>query len=228
MERVNDGVYRIGGYSNAYLIDGDMGVTLVDTGMPKNLDAITSQLVEIGRSLVDITTVVITHGHVDHYGSAAAVVRESNARVVVSVGDSAVVRGETEPTYPPFMEKFSFLKPVLNLAPKPEGVHVDEEVTGNDRLGLVSDLSAVQTPGHTPGHMSLLLDRNGGILFVGDAALSDKSGAVKRGFMNIAEPTFDSSLRRIAKLEFETAYFGHSRPIRSDAAGAFRRFVDAL
>lgn len=216
------------GYSNAYIVDGDEGVTLIDTGMPKNLDSLTKRLAGMGRSVDDITTVVITHGHVDHFGSAAAVVEESRAKVVASAIDAPVVRGEKKATDPPFMDRFRFLKPILRLAPTPEGVPVAEEVSGDQAIGLVSDLRAIQTPGHTPGHMSLLLDRGEGILFVGDAAVSDRSGSVKRGFMNLADPIFDASLRRLASHSFQTAYFGHSAPIRRNAAAEFQRFVETI
>jgi len=51
---------------------------------------------------------------------------------------------------------------------------------------------------------------------------------VKRGFINISTETFDNCLRKIATFDFATAHFGHSGPIESDAAGAFRRFVAGI
>ncbi len=105
---------------------------------------------------------------------------------------------------------------------------VDHPIPGDQPIDLVADLSAIQTPGHTSGHMSLLLDRGGGILFVGDAAVATRSGKVKRGFINVANDTIDGSLRKISGYEFETAYFGHSAPIKTNAAGAFRRFVSSI
>ena len=86
---------------NSYIIDGDEGVTLVDALLPNNADAISSALTAIGRSLVDVTAIVVTHSHSDHTGSAAAVKAASGAAVYASIGDVAAVRGEHKPPLPP-------------------------------------------------------------------------------------------------------------------------------
>lgn len=229
MEKVNDGVYQsVSGYANAYIIDGDDGVTLIDTSVPKKLESISSALEGIGRSLADVTAIVITHGHGDHCGSAAAVKAESKALLIASEVDATVIRGDAEPQMPPFMDKYRFLKPLSRFAPSADPVAVDDTIRGDQTINLVADLSAIQTPGHTDGHMSLILDRGGGILFVGDAAVASRSGSIKRGFMNVAATAFDDSLRKIATHQFETAYFGHSAPIKTDATGAFQRFVATI
>ncbi len=86
----------------------------------------------------------------------------------------------------------------------------------------------IDTPGHTPGHVSYLLDRAGGVLFVGDAAVANRRGEVRRGWMNAPSPTFDASLRHLAEFDFDAAFFAHSRPIATGAAGAFERFAARL
>ncbi len=228
MNKINDGVYSITGYTRAYLIDGDDGVTLIDTGLPKKEGAVYEGLASIGRTVADLKAIVITHGHTDHFGSAAVIKAESDAHLVCSEIDAPVVRGEQPTPLPPISDKVTFLKPILKRLPSPTGVPVDEEASGDDRISVAPDLQTIQTPGHTPGHMSLLLERSGGILFVGDAATADKSGVVGRGWMNMKTDTFDASLRKIASLGFETAYFGHSKPIVSGASSAFERFVETI
>jgi glyoxylase-like metal-dependent hydrolase (beta-lactamase superfamily II) len=123
-------------------------------------------------------------------------------------------------------ERFAFLKPIIRLFPTPAPVIV-EHVIGEGIGGrLPGDLRVIDTPGHTPGHVSYLLEREGGTLFVGDAAVS-KKGEIHRGWMNRAEPTFDASLRHIAEFDFERAAFGHAAPLLTGAAVAFRRFVES-
>lgn len=229
MERVSHGVYQATkGYVNAYLIDGDEGVTLVDSGLPNKEGHVFATLGSIGRSVDDLKVIVITHGHADHFGSAAAIKAESGAHLVSSEIDAPTIRGEREPQVPPFAEKLGFLKPILRMLPTPTGVAVDQTLSGDEAVSLVPDMIVMQTPGHTDGHISLLLERDGGILFVGDAAVADKSGTVKRGFMNAASETFDNSLRKIASHDFETAYFGHAAPIMAGASSAFARFVETI
>ncbi len=228
MKQVAEGVYQVSGYVNAFLIDGDDGVTVVDTGLPGKEGAVASALGEIGRNLDEIGSIVVTHGHADHYGSAAVLKTQSGAKLVASEGDAPILRGHNPPPPPPFVaEKYRFLAPIIRLLPDPDAVEVDIALDRDGPVPVVNDLAVIHTPGHTEGHISLLLDRSGGILFVGDAATADKSGNVKRGFMNVANETFDASLRKLASLEFETALFGHSAPISRGASGAFRRWAES-
>jgi glyoxylase-like metal-dependent hydrolase (beta-lactamase superfamily II) len=228
MEKVIGGVHQVSGGVNAFIVDGDEGVTLVDTGMPKRHGAILRGLESIGRGPSDIKAIVVTHAHFDHVGGAAALKRESGAPLYASTGDAAAVRGEVPKPIAPVLERFGFLSPLFRFLPSGEAVAVDHEVGEATSAGLPEDLSVIDTPGHTPGHVSYLLDRHGGLLFVGDAAVGTKQGGVKRGYMNRHTPTFDASLRHIAERGFEIACFGHSGPIRSAADASFRSFVATL
>lgn len=227
MDSIIFGVYRIAGYVSAYVIDGDEGVTLVDTLLPKREHRITRALAEIGRSISDVSAIVLTHGHADHVGSAAAVKEASGAAVYASAGDIAAVRGEVRPPLPPVFDRVPFLKPIVRLLPAHPPVTVEHIIGEGVEGRLPEDLRVIDTPGHTPGHVSFLLDREGGLLIVGDAAVA-KQGEVRRGSFNRGEPTVDASLRHIAEFDFERAVFGHSAPIQSGAATAFRRFAASI
>ena len=85
----------------------------------------------------------------------------------------------------------------------------------------------IHTPGHTPGHVSLLLQRDGGVLFVGDAA-ANLLGRLGRPFVSTDPAAVAASAARLAALDFEIAVFGHGTAIRGGAALRFRRFVDRL
>jgi glyoxylase-like metal-dependent hydrolase (beta-lactamase superfamily II) len=229
MDAIISGVHLVSTRSvNSYIIDGDEGVTLVDTLMPNNEDTISKALAAIGRSLMDVSAIVVTHAHLDHVGSAASVKEASGASVYAPIGDAAAVRGERKPSLPPMADRFPFLKPIMSrFFPVPDPVVVEHEIGEGVGGRLPADLQVIDTPGHTPGHISLLLERDGGLLFVGDAAVA-KNGVVKRGYMNRAEPTFDASLRHIAEHDFERAVFGHSVPLQSGASAAFSRFVESM
>lgn len=226
MEQIAAGIHQVSKGVNAFVIDGDEGVVLVDTGLPKRHGPILDGLSAIGRKPGDIVAIVITHGHSDHSGGAAALKRESGAEVVASEGDALVVRGERPPPAPPVLD-FPLLRGLARLFPAAEGVSVDHSIS-EGRLSLVPDLTVVPTPGHTAGHISLLLDRHGGVMFAGDSAVSTRSGGVQRGYMNRRSATFDSSLRTMADLEFDIACFGHSAAIVGGAAASFRAFVSRI
>jgi len=228
MDAIIAGAHRISTrQSSAYVIDGDEGVTLIDTLVPKHEHLIIKALAEIGRSITDVSAILLTHSHDDHTGSAAAVKDASGAAVYASAGDVAAVRGEVRPPPPPVADRVPFLKPIIRLFPVHPPVTVEHIIGEGVEGRLPEDLQVIDTPGQTPGHVSFRLDRDGGLLIVGDAAVA-KKGEVRRGYMNRAEPTFDASLRHIAEFDFERAVFGHSDPIQSGASAAFRRFAASI
>jgi glyoxylase-like metal-dependent hydrolase (beta-lactamase superfamily II) len=223
MERVATGVYQVSKGVNAFIIDGDDGVVLVDTGLPKRQGAIVEALADIGRSAKDIVAIMLTHGHVDHVGGAAALQSASGAPVFASQLDAAIAQGDRRPAPPPFIERIPGLPTLMHLLPSAAPVIVDRIVAEGISSGLPEDISVINTPGHTSGHVSYLLDRDGGVLFVGDAAASAHN-EVKRGWFNRKTEVIDASIRHLGTNEFEIACFGHSDPLVGYAAVAFQRF----
>lgn len=58
------------GMINCFLIKGKTKHILVDTGVPKSEAKIIKQLKKHNIKLEDIGLIIITHGHIDHFGSA--------------------------------------------------------------------------------------------------------------------------------------------------------------
>ena len=97
-------------------------------------------------------------------------------------------------------------------------IAVEHEVVDGETLPFGA--TALHTPGHTAGHLALLLPRDGGVLFTGDAA----TDFLRLGVGPIYEDVDEGmrSLRRLADLQFETALFAHGRPLTPRAAERFR------
>lgn len=228
MRTVISGVYQVSHrIVNSFIIDGDEGVTLIDTGLPRLHRTIFGALPRIGRSITDVTAIVLTHSHRDHTGSAARLKAASGATVYASAVDSAAIRGDEPIPTPPITEQLLFLKPLFNMLPDSEGVEVEHTVGEDKTTRLPGDLRVIDTPGHTPGHVSYLLEREGGLLFVGDAAVV-KREQVKLGWLNRGEPACDASIRHIAEYDFDIACFGHAAPLRPAASDAFRTLAESL
>src|SRR5262249_32567844 len=85
------------GMVNAYLLETDDGVLLVDAGWPNKTEAIFKAVQESGHNPDDIRHLVLTHGHIDHAGSAAEVLRRTGARTYAHAADlELITKGEAE------------------------------------------------------------------------------------------------------------------------------------
>src|SRR6516165_8593364 len=67
------------GMANAYLIESDGGLTLIDAGFPNKQAALFEAIRGLACSPDQLQHLVFTHGHPDHIGSAAAIVQETGA-----------------------------------------------------------------------------------------------------------------------------------------------------
>src|SRR5690242_721306 len=81
---------------HAYLWCGTDGLTLVDTGMPGSAPRIAEAVETLGFRREDVRRVLLTHGHVDHVGSAAEVAGWGDVVVAAHRDEAPVVRGEAQ------------------------------------------------------------------------------------------------------------------------------------
>ncbi len=89
-ERIVPGVWQIGlGFVNAFALERDDGVTLIDAGCPVNLGEIRSAIGPLG----DLRRIAITHYHADHVGSLAGLA-DSGVEVYAPSIDAPGIRGD--------------------------------------------------------------------------------------------------------------------------------------
>ncbi|HEY4690237.1 MAG TPA: MBL fold metallo-hydrolase [Anaerolineae bacterium] len=205
---------------NCYLIvDGD-GLTLIDTGLPGNDQRILKTITGIGRKPEDLKRIVITHADGDHVGSLAALQAVTGARVYASrVEAGAIAAGRSARE----LKTRGVLKMLMKLvAPvfKAKPAQVDEILAEGQTLPVLGGLRVVETPGHTPGHLSLFLPSSG-VLFGGDSMVSGKGGLrVSRGYNTWDEGKARASALKQAALGARIVCVGHG-PVVRDAAGKF-------
>jgi glyoxylase-like metal-dependent hydrolase (beta-lactamase superfamily II) len=206
------------------IVDEQNDNTLVDAGLPDQMEAISAALVEAGIGVRDLRYIIFTHQDLDHVGSGAALVRQSGARVLAHPADAPYIEGSLKPLKPS-PEMLQQRPQVRKVLEGLEPVRIDEYVENGTRLDLAGGTSVISTPGHTPGHISLYLERSK-VLIAGDALTSE------RGSLNGPNPSMTlemrtalQSIRKLADLEVDTIVCYHGGVVSEDANGQLRRVI---
>ena len=180
-----------GGPANVYAIeDGDGRWTLFDTGIGTSdgLAALWGESAERGIDLKRVSRIVVSHGHLDHFGNAQVISEQSGARVFVHEADRAKVLGRHRFAQVLEAHRAYFLHalgvPVERFEAEVERArksvdtirYVDEA-----RLSSIADGEVLRfkhfdavvrhLPGHTPGLICLHAERER-VLFADDHVLA--------------------------------------------------------
>ncbi|MCK9357314.1 MAG: MBL fold metallo-hydrolase [Dehalococcoidia bacterium] len=140
---------------NTYVIRGQRHI-LVDPGPPDMAGELLEQLSRNRISLGDIGLIVLTHGHPDHFGSAARLKEWTQAPVAVHELDAEYVHWGTVPPLKPVTRLGMLCRFAFNA--KSEPVEPDIILREGDRLNRYAGRGRViLTPGHTAGSISILL-----------------------------------------------------------------------
>ena len=226
------GIRRLGsGMINSYLIEESGAVTIIDAGVPGYWNDLPRELSAMGRSLVDIRAVVLTHGHSDHIGFAERIRRERGVPVHVHEADAALARGEVPnpakglgPIRVGAMLRFLLYSARMGALRLPRITAVSTFGDGAT-LDLPGAPRVILVPGHTPGSAALEVTSKRA-LFVGDAFATYAVTTGQDG-PQIAPFTADSALalESLGRLEGHEAEFvlpGHGPPWTGGLAEAIR------
>jgi glyoxylase-like metal-dependent hydrolase (beta-lactamase superfamily II) len=160
------------GFVNCYLVRESDGLTLIDTGLPGSHDHILASARNLGSP---IRRILLTHAHMDHVGSVDALIAALGPTTVELISSTRSL---------PLLQK----PPDTSLQPNEPQTKIKGSLSGiksrPTRLltegNFVGSLRAIETPGHIPGHLSFL-DQRDGTLYAGDAIIC-KGGLSISGF----------------------------------------------
>lgn len=142
---------------NCYIVEEQHEVTLIDTGMPASFKGIVDAIKNIGKPL---TNIILTHAHGDHVGSLDRL-KETFPEACISISerDSRLLKGDVS------LNDDEPQTPIKGGIPKGIKTEPNRLLREGDKIG---SLEVVETPGHTPGSISLYSGKTGFII-VGDA-----------------------------------------------------------
>jgi glyoxylase-like metal-dependent hydrolase (beta-lactamase superfamily II) len=206
---------------NAFLI-AEEKLTLIDTGLRDSLAQIIDFIHHIGRSEEEISLIIITHNHPDHTGSLMSLKKIIPVRVAAHKADI------TFSPYHGFMDKIIQLFPRLRQNLYLDASLIDQPLSGGEVLPPLGGLEVINTPGHTPGSISLLSVKHK-ILFAGDL-INNRYSRLRIPYRIINHDTnkVKESVRHIAELDFDIACVGHGKPLMKDGSVKVRQLAARL
>lgn len=224
------GVVRIptlGDFINSFAFtDVDGSVTLVDCGLKRAPARIVAGLAYIGKRPRDVTRIILTHAHADHAGGASAMLGATGVTGIdAHEADADYLRQGSPPprdTTTTGGRIFDRL-PASGFSPVP----VASELKHGDLIPVAGGIRVVHTPGHTPGHVSLLHEASG-VLITGDSIFniwSRRTWPLAGFCTSFAQSKATAVI--LADLDYGIAAFTHGPELRDRARERIRDFLRA-
>ena len=191
------------GDCNVYLIDGRNEYALVDAGAGLGVSRILANVEELGLDIEKLKTLFLTHSHFDHIGGAHEVQEKLGCKTLAHKDDAEAMKALGENVLMDMAKQ----RGITFEAPR-----IDRKLSGNEviKIGDI-DIKVINTPGHTPGCISLSLTERDGkkAILTGDIASTNG----RLGFIN--GPGFDlnawkASIKKLLNEKPDRLYPGHN------------------
>jgi len=170
-------VYNI--ESTVYLVlvwDADH-LVLIDAGYPGQRDAIVKAIADAGFSAERLTHIILTHQDYDHIGCVLELLELSpSAQILAHIDEAPYIDGRKTP-----IKLAEMLDQYDNLSDDQkmwcdnykeeyatQKIIISQMLSDGDTLPICGGIEVVHTPGHTPGHICILLQECG-VMVTGDA-----------------------------------------------------------
>jgi glyoxylase-like metal-dependent hydrolase (beta-lactamase superfamily II) len=224
---------------NWLLVTDDAGVMLIDAGYPGDREDVLASLRQLGYQAHDVRAILLTHAHIDHFGSAIWFAKTHRTPVYCHADEVGHAKRE-------YLEQASVLD-VAVRAWRPscaiwaahvvrsgglvrEGIPSAQPLTTDIAGGLPGRPMAIPTPGHTSGHCSYVVDD---VLVTGDALITGHPVLARSGpqllpaMFSHNQDDCIRSLSALGLLDNDVLAPGHGDlwrgPVREAAAEAIRR-----
>jgi hydroxyacylglutathione hydrolase len=212
----------------------DTKTIIVDTGNPGSVPKILAAMEKHHIPLDNVAMILVTHSHLDHSGSAAALQKVLKVPIAMHPLEKEYVENGLRLKLTPkdFFGQL-FLKTPL-IKKDVEKFKVDITLEGGEDLNPYGvNGRVIFTPGHTPGSISVLLAN--GEMIAGDVV---SGGILLGGMINSDIPTWPifhsdtltslQTLTRIVSLSPKKLHVGHGGPLNMKAIQNFIRHQEKL
>jgi hydroxyacylglutathione hydrolase len=204
------------GETNCYLLRSAPGTVLVDPGPPGSAAAVAAGARAAGVEPGDVRLILVTHGHLDHYGTAAQIQAWCGAPVAAHPLAMELSR-DRRAALPPGQTLrgslvrlvYLLLAPLLPLQPLAADILLEEDA-GLSNYGLEG--RTILLPGHAPGSLGILTA--GGDALVGDLLVNY---AVPSEPLYLSDrAAWRQSYERLRSLQPRRVYVGHGEPFAGE------------
>lgn len=202
-------------FARAQLVLGDVP-TLVDSGDAGDVPRIVAAIRRAGLEPRDVRRIILTHADGCHAGGARELQELTGAEVAAHPAERSYLLGGELP------QGFGMVKraaiAIYSKAAPPE---VGRWVEHGE---IVDGIEILHTPGHTPGHISVVV---GAALIAGDAFATGLRCRETPRSMSADASLARDSLFVLAERDFSTAFSGHGAPVE-DASDKLRALAAKL
>lgn len=207
---------------------------LIDSGYPADCPLVLESIRHMGLHPADAQAVLITHGHVDHTGSAAYFSTSYATPILCAPEELAHVQGREkhQVTFGQVIVRawrprvFRWMMHAIKAGSLTAKPATRAQAWDSERLrGLPGSPEAILLPGHTPGNASILLPEAGAIAvgdsFVGGHPLSRKTGPQMLHRMYHTDPAAaQAATHRLDRVNAAVVLPGHGPALRMPLAEA--------
>lgn len=217
-ERISDQIFRMEVDYQAvgpirfpvalWLIQSDLGWTLIDSGPPDFSDIVVAAIARATRGQGP-SRVLLTHAHVDHSGGLNAVYVQWQPQIFCHAAEAVYVTGERD--YRDLSTRNPFFWILREFIPAPNiGLSVTQEL---QRGESVAGMVVIHLPGHTPGHIGFLHSTDQAMI-CGDTVMNRGGRITPPMRMMTADIKLaQASIQRLGELDFKHLLPSHGQPI---------------
>jgi len=220
------------------LLWDERDAVLIDAGFAGQLEQVREQAERAGIALARLTKLIVTHQDIDHIGGISPLLAEEGEHVEVLAHelDRLYISGEKRllKASPENLERLAGRMSSLPEEQRTAVVNaflntkarVDRSLADGERLPYCGGIVVVHTPGHTPGHICLYLERTK-TLVAGDA-LNVVEGRLAGPNPQSADDLSQAkhSLEKLAAYDIETVVCYHGGPYTGDVNTRIAELVE--